>query len=79
MTCQREWSKGICTRTKYFFGARYLWTKEQIAGDSDAAVAHGVRTDVSAAPQWLHDHVERRLVQCGILPQGPQPLLGVRT
>lgn len=43
---------GSLKRTKYFFGARYLWTKEQLA-EREACVAKGVRVDVPANPLWM--------------------------
>lgn len=43
---------GALKRTKYFFGARYLWTREQLA-DPDACVAKGVRVDVPPNPVWM--------------------------
>jgi len=43
---------GALKRTKFFFGARYLWTREQQA-QSDAKVAHGVRVDVPDRPPWM--------------------------
>jgi hypothetical protein len=43
---------GGLKRTKFFFGARYLWTHEQLAAP-DAHVARGVRVDVPAVPGWM--------------------------
>ena len=43
---------GGLKRTKYFFGARYLWTREQLSG-VDAQVARGVRVDVPLPPAWV--------------------------
>ena len=43
---------GTLKRTKYFFGARYLWTKEQLA-EKDASMARGVRVDVPPNPLWM--------------------------
>lgn len=43
---------GALKRTKYFFGARYLWTKEQLA-EPDACIAKGVRVDVPPNPLWM--------------------------
>lgn len=43
---------GNLKRTKYFFGARYLWTKEQMS-DPNSKRANGVRMDVPACPNWM--------------------------
>ena len=37
---------------QFFFGARYMWTKEQLA-QGDARRAAGVRTDVHPPPPWV--------------------------
>jgi len=58
---------GGLKRTKYFFGARYLWTRDQLSA-ADSKVAGGVRADVPAVPQWMKRHVEQPLVQAGLLP-----------
>lgn len=60
---------GGLKRTKYFFGARYLWTKDQLA-DPNAQVACGVRVDVPTNPTWMKDLIEDPLVHGGIVPQG---------
>jgi len=60
---------GALKRTKYFFGARYLWTKEQLA-DHDACVAKGVRVDVPPNPLWMKGLVEDELVSSAIVPKG---------
>ena len=39
-------------RTKFFFGARYLWTREQLASVA-ASRARGVRADVPGPPSWI--------------------------
>ena len=59
---------GGLKRTKYFFGARYLWTKEQLSAP-DAHIAKGIRVDVPVAPQWVHTVVEAPLVESQVLPQ----------
>ena len=54
------------TRTKYFFGARYLWGRQ--ATDTDGmSIANGIRTDVSGVPQWVHCFVVPRLCACRII------------
>ncbi|KAL4516576.1 hypothetical protein Ndes2526B_g05164 [Nannochloris sp. 'desiccata'] len=60
---------GGLKRTKFFFGARYLWTREQLAAP-DAHVAKGVRVDVPPAPKWVHAVVESPLVAATVLPEG---------
>ena len=44
---------GGLKRTKFFFGARYLWTREQLAEGLAARVAGGVRVDVPPPPPWM--------------------------
>lgn len=44
--------KGSLKRTKYFFGSRYLWSKEQMTWP-DAKIARGIRTDVPKIPVWI--------------------------
>ncbi len=44
---------GLPKRTKFFFGARYLWTREQMSTIAAARRAHGVRVDVPAPPAWM--------------------------
>ena len=44
---------GLPKRTKFFFGARYLWTREQMSNLATARRAHGVRVDVPAVPSWI--------------------------
>ena len=44
---------GLPKRTKFFFGARYLWTREQMSCTAAARRAHGVRVDVPAPPAWM--------------------------
>ena len=44
---------GVPKRTKFFFGARYLWTREQMSSIAAARRAHGVRVDVPAPPAWM--------------------------
>ena len=56
-------------RTKFFFGARYLWTREQL-GEAEARVAGGVRVDVPPPPTWMRSQVEAPLVQAELAPAG---------
>lgn len=44
---------GSPKRTKFFFGARYLWTREQMSNIASAKRARGVRVDVPAVPSWI--------------------------
>ena len=58
------------TRTKTFFGARYLWTKDQMkemkdSGKSDEAA--GIRVDVPPVPQWIIRMIQRPLEESGLL------------
>jgi hypothetical protein len=59
---------GGLKRTKFFFGARYLWTREQLAAP-DAHVAKGIRVDVPPAPKWINAVVETPLVAATVLPK----------
>jgi len=56
-------------RTKFFFGSRYMWTAQQLA-EPHSSLAAGIRTDVSPIPGWMVTHIEDKLVDCGIIPQG---------
>merc|ERR1711964_468863 len=67
MTCHNTVFGGECRRTKYFFKARYLWTKEQLA-ETNADRAGGLRTDVDSIPDWL-EFVIDRLVLVGVVPE----------
>ena len=44
--------KGALKRTKYFFGSRYLWSREQLKSPF-AKIAGGIRRDVPKPPQWM--------------------------
>lgn len=46
--------RGDVQRSKFFFGARYLWTEEH-KKDPDHLIASGVRLDVPTAPKWMLD------------------------
>ncbi|UPR01697.1 RNA demethylase [Chloropicon primus] len=64
----RSQNQSSVRRTKLFFGARYLWTKEQIAG-FESSRAGGIRLNVPRVPKWVRDCVEEPLVQSDILPK----------
>ena len=49
---------GSPKRTKFFFGARYLWTREQMTNAATARRAHGVRVDVPAPPSWMQVSIQ---------------------
>jgi len=53
-------------RTKFFFGYRYMWTKQQLL-EPLSNVAAGVRTDVSQPPVWMKKKLEDPLVKAGII------------
>jgi len=57
--------KGQLKRTKYFFGSRYLWSKEQLKSPF-AKVAGGIRHDVPKPPSWMTSMVEQPLVNAEI-------------
>ncbi|GMH40289.1 hypothetical protein BSKO_08193 [Bryopsis sp. KO-2023] len=59
---------GNLKRTKFFFGARYLWTRDQLA-DPNAKRASGVRVDVPKNPRWMEEMVEGPLVTSDIIPK----------
>lgn len=59
---------GSPKRTKFFFGARYLWTREQMSNTATARRAHGVRVDVPAVPSWIQvSCVSVRLCVCAYM------------
>ncbi|KAK9904144.1 hypothetical protein WJX75_005380 [Coccomyxa subellipsoidea] len=60
---------GGLKRTKFFFGARYLWTAEQ-AADPASRQAGGVRLDVPHAPTWMQAFAEKPLVETGLVQKG---------
>ena len=55
-------------RTKFFFGARYMWSRGQLS-EPFSFVGAGVRTDVSEPPAWLRNSVEKPMVDGGIIPK----------
>ena len=57
------------TRTKMFFGARYLWTAEQLS-ESTAKRALGIRIDVRRPPAYTTNVVLPAVVRSGALPKG---------
>lgn len=68
-TAQPTFGKGEkLLRTKFFFGARYLWTECQLA-EKQSSIAGGVRVDVSAPPHWVWTDIERPLAEANILPK----------
>ena len=62
MTAQRSHQ-----RTKYFFGARYLWKEEQL-DEMFSNVAGGIRVDVSGPPAWMKEKLEKPLVDAKVAP-----------
>ncbi|KAK9833612.1 hypothetical protein WJX74_000510 [Apatococcus lobatus] len=60
---------GLPRRTKFFFGARYLWTRDQLASAA-ASHARGIRADVPPPPSWIQGHVEQALVQADLVKPG---------
>ena len=65
-TAQKTFSGEKLKRTKFFFGARYMWTKKQLA-EPNSYVAAGVRKDVSPPPYWIKNKVEIPLINAGII------------
>lgn len=66
-TGQTSFSGSRVKRTKFFFNARYLWSKTQL-NEPFSFVGAGIRTDVSKAPSWMSEKIERKLVQAGVVP-----------
>jgi len=62
MTCTSERVR----RTKFFFGARYMWTRQQLS-EPHSMVGAGIRVDVSDRPRWIGDLVEKPMVDAGIM------------
>ena len=69
--CYHETSTktGSLKRTKYFFGSRYLWSREQLKSPH-AKIAGGIRRDVPKPPAWMKDKVEQPLVSADVAPEG---------
>jgi len=59
---------GECRRTKHFFKARYLWTREQVE-EPDAERAGGLRTDVDPVPESFRFIIDR-LERANVVPKG---------
>lgn len=59
---------GLLKRTKFFFGARYLWSRKQIL-EPYAKIARGVRVDVPEVPHWMKNNVEEHLTAHDIIPE----------
>lgn len=62
MTCTSERVR----RTKFFFGARYMWTRQQLS-EPHSMVGAGIRVDVSDRPRWIKSNVENPMVEAGIM------------
>eukprot|EP01083_Nonionella_stella_P021177 58727_1 len=61
---------GILVRTKHFFGARYLWhPSDFVIEGKEKSIGNGLRTDVDDVPPALWKLVERKLVECGLIPK----------
>jgi len=67
MTSHHTIFNGLNRRTKHFFKARYLWTREQLE-EKEADRAGGLRTDVDPIPEWV-EFVEDRMVAVGVVPK----------
>lgn len=65
-TAQKTFSGEKIKRTKFFFGARYMWTKKQLS-EPNSYVAAGIRTDVSGAPYWMKEKIEFPLAKDKII------------
>eukprot|EP00347_Sterkiella_histriomuscorum_P020874 403336135 len=65
-TAQQTFSGSRLTRTKFFFGYRYMWTKEQLS-EPFSQVAAGVRKDVSRPPVWVNEFMVSKMEKCGIV------------
>lgn len=61
MTAQTTYSGQLLKRTKFFFGYRYMWTKNQLQ-DPLVNIAAGVRADVSQPPVWIKSLIEEPMV-----------------
>lgn len=68
MTAQATFTSEKVRRTKFFFGVRYMWSKQQIA-EPFSNIAAGVRCDVSKPPSWLKTDIEAPLVSSNIIPK----------
>eukprot|EP01016_Furgasonia_blochmanni_P042581 TRINITY_DN5663_c0_g1_i5.p1 TRINITY_DN5663_c0_g1~~TRINITY_DN5663_c0_g1_i5.p1 ORF type:complete len:831 (+),score=111.95 TRINITY_DN5663_c0_g1_i5:560-3052(+) len=66
MTGQTSFISEKVKRTKFFFGARYMWSKVQLS-EPHSHVGAGVRVDVSEPPAWMRSLVEAPMVDQGII------------
>lgn len=60
---------GKARRVRMFFGARPLWTQDQLQR-KDSNVAAGCRVDVDPLPNWIARRMVSRLVACGVVEKG---------
>ena len=60
---------GHLTRTKMFFNARYLWTKEQTQNKILSSRANGIRVDVEKGKKWLLEKLEKPLIKSSIIEE----------
>lgn len=69
--CYHETSTktGSLKRTKYFFGSRYLWSREQLKSPH-AKLAGGIRRDVPKPPAWMKNMVEQPMVSANLADEG---------
>ena len=65
---RKDPEKAVVTRTKMFFGARYLWSGNQLS-DQGAKRAKGIRIDVARPPSFTTDLILPEIVKCGAIPQ----------
>lgn len=68
MTGQMSCTNDKVKRTKFFFGARYIWSRQQLS-DPHSMVGAGIRVDVSEPPKWMVEQVESPLVDANIIPR----------
>lgn len=61
--------KGLLKRTKYFFGSRYLWSREQLKSPH-AKIAGGIRHDVPKPQEWMRELVEQPMISAKVVPDG---------
>lgn len=71
MTGQMSCTNDRVRRTKFFFGARYMWSKLQLS-EPHSRVGAGIRVDVSEPPRWMKDLVEYPMVEAGVVEQVKQ-------
>ncbi|CDW84126.1 UNKNOWN [Stylonychia lemnae] len=65
-TAQQTFSGTRLTRTKFFFGYRYMWTRQQLS-EPFSQVAAGVRCDVSRPPLWVKQKLVEPFEKCKIV------------